>query len=57
MYRILHEQQKETAECMAYPSMTSSVILAGVHVEAWKDEQWRKVSTHLRWKNQTYLAS
>lgn len=37
MYRILHEQQKEPAECMAYPSMTSSVILAGVHVEAWED--------------------
>ena len=34
MYRILHEQQKETADCLEYPSMTSSVILSGVHVEA-----------------------
>ena len=37
MYRLLQEQQKETADWMAYPSMTSSVIPAGVHVEAWED--------------------
>ena len=35
MYRILHEQQKETADCLACPSMTSSVILAGVHMKAY----------------------